>query len=62
VTATNYSERPPSLRAAAYSNLAAQARREASMSKGSVRESYILIAMQWERLTAEATAMIKTEK
>ena len=62
MTVTGYSELPPALRAAAYSNLAADVRREARMVKGSLRESYILIAMQWESLAAEAAASIKTEE
>jgi hypothetical protein len=61
VTATDYSELPPALRAAAYRNLAADARREASTCKGHLRESFMLIAMQWERLAAEAVASIKPE-
>jgi hypothetical protein len=62
MTVTDYSELPPALRAAAYRDLAGDARREASMCKGALRESYILIAIQWERLAAEAEASIKDSK
>lgn len=62
MTVTDYSELPPALRAVAYRNLAGDARREAGMCKGPLRESYLLIAMQWERLAAEAEASIKESK
>jgi hypothetical protein len=49
---------PPEQRAARFLALAGDARREAVMSKGAVRQSYILIAEQWERLAVEASSAI----
>jgi hypothetical protein len=47
---TDFSELPISERAKRYRQLAEDALREAEQSEGSVRESYLLIAEQWNRL------------
>ena len=51
---SRYSYLSSSLRAAAYRDLAGDARREAVKCKGSVREAYLHVALQWERLAEEA--------
>ena len=56
MTDSEYSHLPPGLRAKAYRNLAGDARREAAQCKGPLRESYLLIAANWDRLAAEAEA------
>jgi hypothetical protein len=50
------------MRAKAYLDLADQARRAASASKGDVREAYIAIAEQWEQLAAAAAAKVSDER
>ena len=55
---TEFSSLPPELRARAYLGLADQARRDAVGCKGAMRDSYLLIASQWERLAAEAAATV----
>jgi hypothetical protein len=40
--------------------LADDARREADRSKGTVKQSYLLIAEQWERLAAELKTQIES--
>ena len=56
---TELSHLPPEIRARKYLELAGDARREASKSNGAVRESYLLIARAWDRLSAEAEALTK---
>ena len=56
---SEYSHLPPEIRARKYLELADDARREAALCKGALRESYLLIAVQWECLAAEAEASIK---
>jgi thymidylate kinase len=46
----DFSELPASERARRYRQLAEDALREAEQADGSVRESYLLIAEQWNRL------------
>jgi hypothetical protein len=48
------------MRAQRYLDLAGDARRQAAMCKGALRESYQLMADQWERLAAEVTASVKS--
>jgi hypothetical protein len=50
---TDPSDLPPAKRLLRYRQLADDARREADRSKGTVKQSYLLIAEQWERLAAE---------
>ena len=54
-----YSHLPPEIRAKKYRDLAGDARREAALCKGALREAYLLIAAQWDHLAAEAEASIK---
>ncbi len=51
---TDFSELPPSERAKRYRQLAEDALREAEQADDSVRESYLLIAEQWNRLAKTA--------
>jgi len=57
---TELSDLPPPARIQRYRDLAADARRQAAMAKGALRESYILMAEQWERLATELTATLKS--
>jgi len=50
------SELPAKERAQYYRRLAAEARREADNAQPVVRESYVIISEQWERLAREADA------
>jgi hypothetical protein len=50
---TELSDLPPGKRLIRYRQLASDARHEADRAKGSVRQSYLLIAEQWDRLAAE---------
>jgi hypothetical protein len=47
---TDFSELPPYEQAKRYRQLAEDALREAGQTDGSVRQSYLLIAEQWNRL------------
>jgi len=49
------------MRAQRYLDLAADARRQAAMTKGALRESYLLMVAQWERLAAELAATLDTD-
>jgi len=48
------------MRAQRYLDLAADARRQAAMTKGALRESYLLMVAQWERLASELAATLDT--
>jgi hypothetical protein len=50
---TELSDLPPAKRLQRYRQLASDARHEADRAKGAVRQSYLLIAEQWDRLAAE---------
>lgn len=58
-----FSHLPPKERVKRYRELALDARREAANSKGAARQSYLIIAEQWEKLAADAEAEAqKTQK
>jgi len=50
---TDFSQLPPLERAKRYRQLAEEARREASNAQGEARQSYCVIAEQWDRLAAD---------
>ena len=50
---TEYSDLPPAKRLQLYRQLSADARKEAETATGTVRECYIRIAENWERLAAQ---------
>jgi hypothetical protein len=50
---TELSDLPPEKRLKRIRQWASDARREADRAKGSIRESYLLIAEQWDRLATE---------
>jgi hypothetical protein len=54
---SSFSHLSPGLRARAFRNFAGDARREAARSKGGVRESYLRVAEEWERLAVETEAI-----
>jgi hypothetical protein len=54
---TDYSDLPPVEQAKRYRQLAEDALREAEHADGSVRQSYLLIAEQWNRLARIAGAL-----
>jgi hypothetical protein len=56
------SELLPSPQAKRYRDRAADARRDAAMTKGAARRSYLIIADQWERLATGVEAFIKSRK
>lgn len=58
---TELSDLPPPARIQRYRDLAADARSQAAMAKDALRESYILMAEQWEKLAAELTATLKSD-
>ena len=58
---TELSELPLPMRAQRYLDLAADARRQAAMTKGALRESYLLMVAQWERLASELAATLDTD-
>jgi hypothetical protein len=53
---TDLSHLTPVARARICLDLAADARREATVATGALRESYLLIAESWERLAAQAVS------
>jgi hypothetical protein len=57
---TDIYDLPPKIRARRYLELAGDARREAAMAKGSVRESYLLLAENWDNLAALAAKEAET--
>ena len=50
---TELADLPPGVRARLYREFAADARREAASATGAPKESYLLIAEQWEKLAEE---------
>jgi len=58
------SDLPPSAQAERYRVLAQDARREAAAAKGSARQSYLIIAENWDKLAADAAEAARklTEK
>jgi hypothetical protein len=54
---TDISDLPPRERAVHYRSMAEDADGYAKRSKGSARESYVLMARQWRQLADEADAM-----
>jgi hypothetical protein len=56
MTEPEFSHLPREERAKRYRQLAEDARREAARSAGAARNSYLLIAEQWESLAADADA------
>jgi len=59
---TDFSELPASERAKRYRQLAQDALHEAEQAVGSVRQSYLLIAEQWNRLARIAGAHSEISK
>jgi hypothetical protein len=58
---TELSKLPLPMRAQRYLDLATDARRQAAMTKGALRESYLLMVQQWERLASELAATLDTD-
>ena len=58
---TELSKLPPAIRAERYLALAGDALRHAAMSKGPLRDSYLLMAEQWRKMAAEAAAEINSD-
>jgi hypothetical protein len=54
------SELPLAMRAQRYLDLAADARRQAAMTKGALRDSYLLMVEQWERMASELAAKLNS--
>jgi hypothetical protein len=57
---TEHADVSAAIRARRYLELAGDARRHAAATKGEMRESYIVIAEQWERLAAHWAREIET--
>jgi hypothetical protein len=56
------SELRPALRAQRYRELAAQARRAACAARGDVKQSYFMLAEQWDALAARLEADIRSDE
>ena len=52
---TELSDLPPEMRARRYLELAEEARRSAAACRGELREHYLFLAVQWEKLAADVT-------
>ena len=62
MSTTEFSNLPPAERAKRYRDLASDARQEAAQTTGSLRESYLIAAMNWEQLAVEVEASLSKPK
>ena len=60
LSVTEFSDLPPLLRVRRYLDMAGDARRQAALTKGAARQSFIFMAEQWERLATDVTERLKS--